>query len=128
MVFSGSEAWEAARRLAAQMDALAERLRRKAAFFGANDVDTEVATGLTAGAILEFAARRDVDLIVMGIALRSWLDRQMFGSTLRRVLRRATMPVLVVPVIAGAQTWPEPVIEPIHSRVWTDSAVGRVAA
>jgi universal stress protein A len=128
MVLSGSEAWEVARRLPTQMEAVAERLRRMAAFFGANDVATEVATGLTEGAILEFATRRDVDLIVIGIAHRSWLDRLMFGSTLRRVLRRATMPVLVVPVVAGAQTWPEPVVDVISRPVSTDSAVGRVAA
>ena len=128
MVFSGSEALEVVRRLPAQMEAVAERLRRKAAFFGADDVDAEVATGLTEGAIREFATRRDVDLIVMGIAHRSWIDRLMFGSTLRRVLRRAAMPVLVVPVVAGAQTWPEPVADPTSSRVWTDSAAGRVAA
>ena len=117
MVFSGSEAWEVVRRLPAQVEAVAERLRRKAAFFGADDVDTEVATGVADGAILEIATRSDADLVVMGIAHRSWLDRMLFGSTLRRVLRRATVPVLVVPVVAGAHTWPdEPVVEQISGR------------
>ena len=106
MIFSGGEAWEVIRRLPAQKEAAAERLRRKAAFFGATDVDTEVATGLADGAILEIARRSDPDLIVMGSAHRSWLDRMLFGSTLRRVLRRATVPVLVVPVVAGAHAWP----------------------
>jgi nucleotide-binding universal stress UspA family protein len=87
-------------RLPARTAAVAERLRRKAAFFGAHDVDTEVATGLTGGVILEIATRRDADLIVMGTATRSWFDRVLFGSTTRRVLRRATVPVLVVPVVA----------------------------
>jgi nucleotide-binding universal stress UspA family protein len=129
MVFSGGEAWEVVRRLPAQVEAVAERLRRKAAFFGADDVDTEVATGVADGAILETARRSDVDLIVMGVAHRSWLDRLLFGSTLRRVLRRATVPVLVVPVVAGAHAWPdEPVVEQIRSRPWTDSAVHRIAA
>ena len=106
MIFSGSGAWEVIRRLPAHKKAAAERLRRKAALFGAHDVDTEVATGLADGAILEIARRSNPDLIVMGIAHRSWFERVLFGSTLRRVLRRATVPVLVVPVVAGAQPWP----------------------
>ena len=124
MVFSGSEAWEVVRRLRAQKQAVVERLRRKAAFFGARDVDTEVTTGVAEGAILE----SDADLIVMGIAYRSWLDRVLFGSTLRRVLRRATVPVLAIPVVAGAHTWPHaPVVHQAISRGWTESAVDRAA-
>lgn len=107
MVFSGSEAWEVVRRLPAQLDAVASRVRRKAASVGVNDVDTQVATGDADRAILEIADRTDADLIVMGIAHRSWLDRVLFGSTLRRVLRRATVPILVVPVVAGADRWPD---------------------
>ena len=129
MVFSGSEAWEVVRRLPAQAEAVAERLRRKAALFGADDVDTEVATGLADGAILETARRNGTDLIVMGIAHRSWLDRVLFGSTLRRVLRRATVPVLIIPVVAGAHTWPnERTVDEVSGRGWTESALERVAA
>ena len=129
MVYSGSEAVEVVRRLPARGRAVAERLRRKAGFFGANDVDTEVVTGVADGAILETAARSDADLVVMGVANRSWLDRALFGSTLRRVLRRATVPVLAVPVVAGARAWPdEPAGRQISRGAWTDSAVERVAA
>ena len=129
MVFSGSEAWEVVRRLPARTEAVAERLRRTAAFFGARDVDTEVATGLTDGVILEIATRSQTDLIVLGVAHRSWLDRLLLGSTARRVLRRATVPVLVVPVVAGAHAWPDTLnIEQISSRVRTEPAVDRVAA
>ena len=129
MTFSGGGAWEVIRRLPAQKEAAAERLRRKAAFFGANDVDTEVATGLADGAILEITRRSDPDLIVMGSAHRSWLDRMLFGSTLRRVLRRSTVPVLVVPVVAGAHAWPnEHLVDQLGSRARTDSAGGRIAA
>ena len=121
MAFSGSEAWEVVRRLPAQSEAVAERLRRRAAFPGAGAVDTEVATGVAHGAIVEIARRSDTDLIVMGISHRSWLDRVLFGSTLRRVLRRATVPVLVIPVVAGAHTWPDEAIvdEPAPAgRAW----------
>jgi nucleotide-binding universal stress UspA family protein len=129
MTFSGGGAWEVIRRLPARKEAAAERLRRRAAFFGANDVDTEVATGLADGAILEIARRSDLDLIVMGSARRSWLDRMLFGSTLRRVLRRATVPVLVVPVVAGAHTWPnEHLVDQLDGRAWSDSGGGRIAA
>ena len=129
VVFSGSEAWEVVRRLPAQKEAVAERLRRRAAFLGADAIDTEVATGVVDGAILEIARRSDTDLIVMGIAHRSWLDRALFGSTLRRVLRRATVPVLVIPVVAGAHTWPdEVVVDQVSSREWAGSVVDRVAA
>ena len=106
MVLSGSEAWEVVRRLPAQLDAVADRLRRKAAHFGVTGVDTEVATGDADRAIVEIALRTDSDLIVMGIAHRSRFDRVVCGSTLRRVLRRANAPVLVVPVVAGSHTWP----------------------
>jgi nucleotide-binding universal stress UspA family protein len=129
MTFTGGGAWDVVRRLPAQKDAAARRLRRRAALFGADDVDTEVATGLADVAILESARRSDPDLIVMGIAQRSWLDRLLSGSTLRHVLRRATVPVLLVPVAAGAHAWPdEHLVDEPGSRVWSDSAGGRVAA
>jgi len=124
IVFSGGQAREVVRRLPAQREAVAKRLRRKAAFLGADDVDTEVATGVVDGAIREVVRRSDADLVVMGITHRSWLDRLLFGSTLRRVLRRATVPVLAVPVVAGAQAWPdERVAEPIR-----EATVDRLAA
>jgi nucleotide-binding universal stress UspA family protein len=129
MTFSGGGAWEVIRRLPAQKQAAAERLRRNASFFGADDVDTEVATGLADRAILEIARRSDPDLIVIGSAHRSWLDRVLHRSTLHRVLRRARVPVLVVPVVAGAHTWPnEHLVDQLGSRVWSDSAGGRIAA
>jgi|RhiMethySRZTD1v2_1073278.scaffolds.fasta_scaffold05117_17 nucleotide-binding universal stress UspA family protein len=129
MVFSGSEAWEVTRRLAAQLDAVAGRLRRKAAFLRLNDFDTEIATGDAERAILEMAARTDADLIVMGVAHRSWLDRMLFGSTLRRVLRRSTVPVLVVPVVAGAYRWPdERGFNQLGSSVWAELGAGWTAA
>lgn len=129
MVFGGSEAWQVIRQLPAQKEAVAERLRLKAAFFGADDVDIEVSTGVADSAIHAIATRRDTDLIVMGIAHRSRLDRLLFGSTLRRVLRRATVPVLVVPVVAGRQTWPDqPAIEQIGGPQWTESGADPATA
>ena len=125
MVFSGSEAWELIRRLPAQQEAVAERLRRNATSFGADNVDTAVMTGLVDGAILDSAEQSAADVMVMGVPRRSWLDRLVFGSTLRRVLRRARIPVLVVPVTAGAHPWP---VEAIGSPGWIASVDGRAAA
>ena len=123
MVFSGSEAWEVTRQLPALTEAIAGRLRRKAAYFGSSDVDTLVATGGAGDAILDTAVESDADLVVMGVTDRSWLDRVLFGSTLRRVLRRTTAPVLVVPVVAGAHVWPdEPVVERSGRPAWPDAA------
>jgi nucleotide-binding universal stress UspA family protein len=129
MTFSGGGAWEVMRRLPARKEAAAERLRRKASLFGADDVDTEVATGLAEGAILEIAHRSNPDLIVIGSPYRSWLDRVLVRSTLQRVLRRAGVPVLVVPVAAGAHAWPtEDLVDHPGSRVSSDSSGWRVAA
>jgi nucleotide-binding universal stress UspA family protein len=129
MVISGSEAWTVVRRLTAQRDAVAKRLRGKAAVLGLNHVDTEVATGDAHRAILEIASRTDSDLVVMGIPHRSWLNRVVFGSTLRRVLRRAAVPVLTVPVVAGADTWPDDLgADHVGRSVWAESAADCVAA
>jgi nucleotide-binding universal stress UspA family protein len=124
MVFSGSQAWDIVQRLPAQKDAVAARLRRKAAFFGAHAVDTTVAMGMASGAILKAIAQGNADLVVIGVAYRSWLDRTLLGSTLRRVLRRAPVPLLVVPVVAGAHTWSDDLVgHEIRSHVLTDSAI-----
>jgi nucleotide-binding universal stress UspA family protein len=129
MVFSGSEAWAMARRLPARLDAVTKRLRAKAAVLGVDNVDTEVATGDAHRAILDIASRTGYDLVVMGIPHRSWLDRVMFGSTLRRVLRRATVPVLAVPVVAGKYTWPDDVgADRVSRSICAEPAADRVAA
>jgi nucleotide-binding universal stress UspA family protein len=46
--------------------------------------------------ILDTAADRQADVIVLGVYGRHMLDRLLFGSTTERVLRRATCPVLTV--------------------------------
>jgi nucleotide-binding universal stress UspA family protein len=127
MTFSSGGAWALIRRLPAHKEAAADRLRRTASFFGADDVDTEVATGLADGAILESARRRDPDLIVVGSAPRPWHDRLLRRSTLRRVLRRARVPVLVVPVVAGAHIWPND-LDQLGRGGSADSADRRLAA
>ena len=84
---------------------LAERLKRKAIAFGSSDAKPVVVTGNADLGIVETATVTDADLIVMGVAPRTWIDEAVSGSTLRGVLRRAKMPVLVLSVIGGAHEW-----------------------
>jgi nucleotide-binding universal stress UspA family protein len=103
-VFSGAEAWRWVKGLPAEQKVLAERLQRKAIAFGAGHAEPVVVTADADRGIVETATETDADLIVMGVAPRTWIDEAVFGSTLRGVLRRAKTPVLVVPV-AGAHEW-----------------------
>lgn len=102
MVFSGGDARRVVQRLPLDAKAIAERLRREATELGLDTVEPVVVTGDPYRGIVETAAERNAGVIVMGVAPRHWLDQMMFGSTLRAVLRRATSPVLVLPVVAGA--------------------------
>jgi nucleotide-binding universal stress UspA family protein len=108
MVFSGGEAARLVSELPAQVSALQKRLTRQARAFGAGagagGAEAVVVTGVPHRRIVETAASVDADLIVMGAPPRTALDEAAFGSTVRAVLRRATMPVLVVPVAAGGQS------------------------
>ena len=112
MVFSGGEAWRLVQRLPAEQRVLAERLKRKALAFGSgNNAEPVVVTGDADRGILETATTTGADLIVMGVAPRTWIDETVSASTLRGVLRRAKTPVLVLPVIAGAHEWIDEVTE-----------------
>ena len=53
--------------------------------------------GVTADSILEQAARREVDLIVLGSHGHGALYKALLGSTSDGVLRRSECPVMVVP-------------------------------
>jgi nucleotide-binding universal stress UspA family protein len=118
MVFSGGEAWRVMERLTVQERRMAGRLRHRAALLGATNAQAQVVTGDPGLAILS-AASKDTDLVVMGVAPRTALDQWVFGSTLRTVLRRAGTPVLVVPVIAGAQQW--------YENTFGEDAIGALA-
>jgi nucleotide-binding universal stress UspA family protein len=62
-----------------------------------DDVVCRVAEGNPADEIREAAGRLGADLIVMATHGLGGVDRLVFGSTTERVLRRVTLPVLVVP-------------------------------
>lgn len=105
MVFSGFEALGAIDEIHAKAAKVAARLRRAIPASAAGRVDSRVTTGEPQRGILDVAAQVDADLIVIGVPPRSRFDEVLFGSTLRGVVRRASCPVLVVPVIAGAHQW-----------------------
>jgi len=104
-VFSGGEAVRVTRHLRRQADEIAERLRRRVPADVRIRVEARVSTGDPHRAILGVAAEVGADLVVMGVPPRSRLDQLLFGSTLRQVVRRTTLPVLVVPVSSGAYHW-----------------------
>ncbi len=56
---------------------------------------TAVAEGMAADRILEYASKNRVDLIIMSSHSRSGPARWAFGSVADRVVRHATVPVLV---------------------------------
>ena len=105
MVFSGSEAFAAIDDVHTEAANVATRLRREIPAAAATHVDSRVTTGDPHRGILDVAAQIQADLIVMGVPPRGRIDEVLFGSTLRGVLRRATTPVLVLPVVAGAHEW-----------------------
>jgi nucleotide-binding universal stress UspA family protein len=104
-VYSGGEARKAVRDLRDEAADVAERMRRKIPPDVDIHVDARVASGPPDRVILAIASDVEADLIVMGVPLRTRFDEVLFGSTLQRVLRRAKIPLLILPVLAGAHKW-----------------------
>ena len=111
MVFSGGEAWRLVQRLPVNAELRSDVLKRTARALGAPNAEPVVATGDAHRLIVDTVTESAADLIVMGVAPRSWMDEMVSGSTLRAVLRHATAPVLVVPVVAGDYEWVDEVQE-----------------
>jgi nucleotide-binding universal stress UspA family protein len=59
-------------------------------------IATQVVEGRPSTEVVEFAAKNDVDLIVMGTQGRSGLGRALLGSVADHVIRQADCPVMVV--------------------------------
>ena len=105
MVFSGSEAASAIDEVHAHAASVAARLRSQIPASASDQVDSRLITGAPHLGILDVASQIDADLIVMGVPPRGRVDEVLFGSTLRGVLRGATSPVLVLPVVGGSHEW-----------------------
>jgi nucleotide-binding universal stress UspA family protein len=88
------------KRAEAEIDATAEQVR-----LAGVDAETHVYYDEATAAILDAVQARQADLIVMASHGRTGLGRWIYGSVAERVLRRAPVPVLVVPgAVSGA--WP----------------------
>jgi nucleotide-binding universal stress UspA family protein len=62
------------------------------------EIDAETVSGMPHDAIIAVATERSANLIVMGSRRRPRLEQLLAGSTVKRVLLRATCPVLIVPL------------------------------
>jgi nucleotide-binding universal stress UspA family protein len=82
----------------AQLDARLEKARAQGVL-----LKRVLSYGLPSGVVLEYAAAQGVDLIVMGTHGRRGVRRFFLGSVAGEVLRRADVPVMVVPERAGAR-------------------------
>ena len=67
-------------------------------FRAAVPVVTAVESGAPAAAIVEYASRSRIDLIVIGTHGRTGVTRTLLGSVAERVVRTAPCPVLAVPI------------------------------
>ena len=105
IALSGGEAVKVRRNVRAQVAQVGARLRKKVPTDVQIRIDEHVTTSDPHRAILDVASQVDADLIVMGVAPRSRFDEMLAGSTLRNVLRRTKIPVLVLPVPAGTSKW-----------------------
>ena len=61
-------------------------------------ISTHVIYGKAAGALSDFAAKNDVDLVVIATHGRSGVSRWVLGSVAERLLRSISVPVLMVRV------------------------------
>jgi nucleotide-binding universal stress UspA family protein len=88
-----------------QLRADAERdLATRAAAISGVDVTSEVKFEVPAGAIVETAAERKCQLIVMGTRGRGGVSRLLLGSVAERVVRTAECPVLTVSAATAEAT------------------------
>ncbi|MFC4542908.1 universal stress protein [Halosolutus amylolyticus] len=103
-----------------------ESSRKWAGDAGAPVID-EIHTGEPRDAILEYAATRDVDAIVMGTRGRSGVGRLLLGSVTEGVVRDAEVPVLVVRGAAEVERqYPfETIVVPIDGSDHADAAIER---
>ena len=125
---SGGEAWREVQQLPGRQRQIAKRLESQARRFGQAAAVASVVTGDAVPGILSAVSETNADVIVMGVASRAWFDRLLFGSTLGGVLRRAEVPVLVIPVVGGAEEWSDAVGEEVMAGVPSQSTTARITA
>lgn len=103
LVLTRGGAWRELQRVEHESPMIAERLRKQARELGFDDAHSLVVKGDAHRGILKAVAATAADLVVMGVAPRTRIDEAIFGSTWRAVLRRAKVPILILPTISGAE-------------------------
>lgn len=91
----GGAAPELARQLEERGQAAVSAIDERATAAGLS-VQTAVERGSPGNEILRYADREGIDMVVMGTAGRTGLNRVFLGSTTERVIRHATCPVMAV--------------------------------
>jgi nucleotide-binding universal stress UspA family protein len=109
MAFSGADALKVVRQVDDVSQLVGARLQREVPTeaWASGRVEPRVTTGIRHREILDVAEEIDADLIVMGVAPRTVLERALSGSVSRAVARRAHVPLLLVPAVAGIYEWRE---------------------
>jgi nucleotide-binding universal stress UspA family protein len=67
------------------------------------EVETYVELGKTRDVIINFAKEFKVDLIVMSTHGRTGLSHLMIGSVTEDIIRRSTIPTLIIPNTGGEE-------------------------
>lgn len=60
-------------------------------------IKTVVKQGDFADCILETVEEEDIDIIVMGTHSKKWLENIVLGSVAEKVMRKATVPMFIIP-------------------------------
>lgn len=90
---------------------------------------TDVVQGMPYDAIVDYAERKDVDLVAMGTHGRDGLKRYVVGSVAERVVNTAPMPVLTVRAIDDLPVYPyESVLVPTDGSEHATTALRTGAA
>lgn len=109
-------------------DEYTEIAERTGAELSAPDISvTEaVQTGVPHSAILEYAADREIDLVVMGTHGRTGVERYLLGSVTEKVVRLSDVPVLTVSLTDdGTVSFPyEEILVPTDGSAGAETAVG----
>ena len=66
-------------------------------YLGDESIQTLLKKGTITDTILETAKELDIDFIVMGSHSRKWLENIILGSAAEDVLKKTTIPLLIVP-------------------------------
>lgn len=101
-VVTGGEAMRLLNQLHAESQAESRRLSDAARALGVPEPDAVVLTGPPYRGILRVVGMTDADAVIIGAEPRSRMAEVVRGSTVREVLRRTAVPVLIVPASRSA--------------------------